>query len=104
MKIHSGRPSSIVVSDPDCFAVGPGFESRKRHGCCQCMGVLSRRVTSPLVRSELERWEETDRPQGVHPQNWGETELNRFVTCMVLRATANDRRHLALCLDEFRGP
>ncbi|GFW55927.1 cullin-4A [Trichonephila clavipes] len=44
-----------------------------------------------------------DHPQGVFPQNWGETELNRSVTCMVLKATAN-RRHLALCHDEFRGP
>ncbi|GFX42896.1 hypothetical protein TNCV_5072601 [Trichonephila clavipes] len=26
------------------------------------------------------------------PQNWGGTELNRVVTCMVLRATANDMR------------
>ncbi|GFU65728.1 hypothetical protein TNCV_5058621 [Trichonephila clavipes] len=24
--------------------------------------------------------------------------------CMVVKATANDRRHLALCHDEFRGP
>ncbi|GFW28235.1 hypothetical protein TNCV_4499651 [Trichonephila clavipes] len=28
-------------------------------------------------------------PQG---QNWGGTELNRTVTCIVLKATANDRR------------
>ncbi|GFW22224.1 hypothetical protein TNCV_1429781 [Trichonephila clavipes] len=27
-----GRPSGIVVSDADCGAVGPGFESRRRHG------------------------------------------------------------------------
>ncbi|GFU07733.1 uncharacterized protein TNCV_4164281 [Trichonephila clavipes] len=38
------------------------------------------------------------------PQNWGGNEPNRTVTCMVLKATANDRRHLALCHDEFRGP
>ncbi|GFX34335.1 hypothetical protein TNCV_3226821 [Trichonephila clavipes] len=25
-------PSGIVVSDADCCAVGPGFESRRRHG------------------------------------------------------------------------
>ncbi|GFV59196.1 uncharacterized protein TNCV_2339371 [Trichonephila clavipes] len=37
-------------------------------------------------------------------QNWGGKEPNRTVTCMVLKATANDRRHLALCHDEFRGP
>ncbi|GFW93384.1 hypothetical protein TNCV_2605021 [Trichonephila clavipes] len=45
-----------------------------------------------------------NQPQGVLTQNLGETELNRSVTCMVLKATANDRRHLALCHDEFRGP
>ncbi|GFU18379.1 hypothetical protein TNCV_1980641 [Trichonephila clavipes] len=45
-----------------------------------------------------------DNPQSVLPQNRGETELNRSVTCMVLKATANDRRHLVLCHDEFRGP
>ncbi|GFW72357.1 uncharacterized protein TNCV_703941 [Trichonephila clavipes] len=56
-----------------------------------------------LVEGE-ERWEAPDHPQGVLPQNWGETELNRFVTCMVLKATANDRRHLALCHDEFLEP
>ncbi|GFT39218.1 hypothetical protein TNCV_2897381 [Trichonephila clavipes] len=36
-------------------------------------------------------------PQGFLSQNWGENELNRSVTCMVLKSTANDRRHLALC-------
>ncbi|GFY08713.1 uncharacterized protein TNCV_5006261 [Trichonephila clavipes] len=43
-------------------------------------------------------------PQGVLSQNWGETELNRSVTCMMLKATANNRRHLDPCHDEFLGP
>ncbi|GFV04911.1 hypothetical protein TNCV_503241 [Trichonephila clavipes] len=30
--------------------------------------------------------------QGVLPQNWGGTDLNRTVTCTVFTATANDRR------------
>ncbi|GFV57645.1 hypothetical protein TNCV_3132331 [Trichonephila clavipes] len=34
-------------------------------------------------------------PQGVLPQNWGGTEQNRTVTCMVLKATANDRQLIA---------
>ncbi|GFX84524.1 uncharacterized protein TNCV_560391 [Trichonephila clavipes] len=38
------------------------------------------------------------------PQNWGGDEPNRTVTCMVLKATANDVRHLAFCHEEFRGP
>ncbi|GFV00520.1 uncharacterized protein TNCV_3644981 [Trichonephila clavipes] len=73
-----------------------------RHG-----GTLnSRRAASPLVWlvEEVERWEAPDHPSGVLPQNWGGNEPNRTVTCMVLKATANDRRHLALCRNEFRGP
>ncbi|GFS95497.1 uncharacterized protein TNCV_814481 [Trichonephila clavipes] len=73
------------------------------------MGVLTlnrRRAASPLVRlmEREERSEIPDHAQGVLPLNWGETELNRSVTCTVLKATTNDRRHLALCHDEFRGP
>ncbi|GFX29220.1 uncharacterized protein TNCV_3217541 [Trichonephila clavipes] len=72
------------------------------------MGVLlkRRRATSPLVRlvEGEERWEVPDQPQGVLPQNWGGTEQNRTVTCMVLIAKANDRhKNLALNHDEFRG-
>ncbi|GFX12779.1 uncharacterized protein TNCV_3437531 [Trichonephila clavipes] len=66
-----------------------------RHG-----GTLnSRRVTSPLVRlvERKERREALDHPQGGLPQNWGETELNHSVPCMVLKTTANGMPHLALC-------
>ncbi|GFY32478.1 uncharacterized protein TNCV_3559861 [Trichonephila clavipes] len=72
-----------------------------RHG-----GTLnSRRAVSSLVRLvEVEgRWEAPDHPQGDLPQNWGETELNNSVTCLGLKATANDRRHTAFCSDEFCG-
>ncbi|GFV77475.1 uncharacterized protein TNCV_1070041 [Trichonephila clavipes] len=71
-----------------------------RHG-----GTLnSRRAANPLVWlvEEVERWEASD--SGVLPQNWGGNEPNRTVTSMVLKATANDRRHLALYNDECRGP
>ncbi|GFV00227.1 zinc finger protein [Trichonephila clavipes] len=67
-------------------------------------GTLNnRRAASPLVWlvEGEERWDHT---QGALPQNRGGNERNRTVTCMVLKATANDRRHLALCHDEFRGP
>ncbi|GFS57886.1 uncharacterized protein TNCV_2909661 [Trichonephila clavipes] len=66
----------------------------------------SRRAASPLVRlvEGEERWEFSDHSQSVLPLNWGGTEPNRTVTCTVLRVMANDRRHLALCHDEFRGP
>ncbi|GFX53572.1 uncharacterized protein TNCV_2326871 [Trichonephila clavipes] len=64
------------------------------------------RAASPLVRlvEGKEKQEALDHPQGVLPLNWGETELNHSVTCMVLKATANDRIHLALSHEEFRGP
>ncbi|GFW49022.1 uncharacterized protein TNCV_3902201 [Trichonephila clavipes] len=66
----------------------------------------SRRAASPLVRlvEGEERRDAPDHLQGVLPLNWGETELNSYVTCMGLKATANDRRHLARCHDEFREP
>ncbi|GFY11894.1 uncharacterized protein TNCV_4973941 [Trichonephila clavipes] len=73
-----------------------------RHG-----GTLnSRRAASPLVRlvEGEERWDASDHPQSVLPLNWGETEPKRTVTCKAPKATANDRRHLALYHDEFRGP
>ncbi|GFT95625.1 uncharacterized protein TNCV_310411 [Trichonephila clavipes] len=69
--------------------------------------LKSRRVASPLVKlvEGDERWGTPDHPQGVLPQNWGRTEQNSAVSCMVLKTKANDRRKsLALSHDEFRGP
>ncbi|GFX37897.1 DUF4817 domain-containing protein [Trichonephila clavipes] len=61
-----------------------------RHG-----GTLnSRRVSISLVRlvDREQRWEALDHLQGVLPQNWGSNQAtNRAVTCMVLKATYNDR-------------
>ncbi|GFX53238.1 uncharacterized protein TNCV_362321 [Trichonephila clavipes] len=66
----------------------------------------SRRAASPLVRlvEGEERWEAFDHPQIVLALNWGGTEPNCTVTCMVHKATPNSRCHLALCHDEFRRP
>ncbi|GFW51783.1 uncharacterized protein TNCV_1187151 [Trichonephila clavipes] len=66
----------------------------------------SRRAASPLVSlvEGEEKWDSPGHPQGILPQIGVETELNRYVTCMVLKATANDRRHLVLYYDEFHGP
>ncbi|GFT09100.1 uncharacterized protein TNCV_4105551 [Trichonephila clavipes] len=59
-----------------------------RHG-----GTLnSRRAASPLVRMVAGDERPLTLTQGVLPQNRGRTELNRAVTYMVLKATANDRR------------
>ncbi|GFX34570.1 uncharacterized protein TNCV_3658081 [Trichonephila clavipes] len=67
--------------------------------------VNSPRAANHLVRlvEGEERWETPDHLQGVLPQNWGEIKRNHSVPCMSLKATDNDRRHLALCHDEFRG-
>ncbi|GFX63650.1 uncharacterized protein TNCV_2824361 [Trichonephila clavipes] len=73
-----------------------------RHGST----LNRRRAACPfmkLVEGE-ERWETPAHQQGILPLNWGETELNRSVVCMVLKAMDNDKRHLPLCHDESRGP
>ncbi|GFY08990.1 cullin-4A [Trichonephila clavipes] len=97
----------------NCVVLCLGLNLGEDMNVCKCIlpsrheGTLnSRRTASPLVRfvEGEERWETPDLPLGVLPQNWRETKLNRSVTCMVFKATANDRRHLALCHDEFRGP
>ncbi|GFU44426.1 uncharacterized protein TNCV_1505591 [Trichonephila clavipes] len=68
---------------------------------CKCIVPLrhgdtlnSRQATSPLMRLVAgdERWEVSTHPQGFLPQNWGGTELNRTITCMVFKAKANNRR------------
>ncbi|GFV70942.1 uncharacterized protein TNCV_4164891 [Trichonephila clavipes] len=80
---------SIPGEDMDvCKCIVPS-----RHG-----GTLkSRRAASPLVRlvGGEERWVAPDHPQGVLPQNWGETKLNRSVTRVGLKVTAN-RCHFAM--------
>ncbi|GFV41915.1 uncharacterized protein TNCV_4140221 [Trichonephila clavipes] len=107
------HPSSIEVSEADCCAVGPGFKPREDMVVCKCIvlswqgGTLnSRGAARPLVMLVVreERWEAFDLFQGNFTQNWGNTEPNRYVTCMVLKYTANDNRHLARYHDEFRGP
>ncbi|GFV43259.1 uncharacterized protein TNCV_72161 [Trichonephila clavipes] len=89
-------PLGYVVVSPIRYSVPA------RHGST----LNCRRAASPLVRlvEGEERWEASDHLQSILPLNWGEIEPNRTVTCMVLKATANDWRHLAFCHDEFRGP
>ncbi|GFV73094.1 formin-1 [Trichonephila clavipes] len=55
----------------------------------------SRQAISPLVRlvEGEEMWEAPGHPQGFLPVNWSGTEQNRTVTCMVLKAKANNRRN-----------
>ncbi|GFY33291.1 hypothetical protein TNCV_1241411 [Trichonephila clavipes] len=65
-------PSGIVISDTDCCAVRPGFESRRAMDVCKCIVSLwhedtlnSHRVASPLLRSVVgvEKWESPDSPR-----------------------------------------
>ncbi|GFW01245.1 uncharacterized protein TNCV_4514441 [Trichonephila clavipes] len=73
-----------------CKCIAPS-----RHG-----GTLnSRLATSPFVRmvEGEEMWEISDHPHVVLPQNWDGNG------CMILKATADDWLHLALCHDEFRA-
>ncbi|GFW96635.1 uncharacterized protein TNCV_2846921 [Trichonephila clavipes] len=80
---------------------------------CKCIVPLrhgstlnSRQALSPLmwfVEGE-EKWKAPDHPQGFLPLNWGGTEQSHTVTCMVIKAKANDRRkNSAISRDEFRG-
>ncbi|GFV64278.1 uncharacterized protein TNCV_1150911 [Trichonephila clavipes] len=68
------------------------------------IGVSQNSLSLPLCLF-VSVWEAIDHPQGIHPENWVETEQNRFVTYMVLKAKANDRRkNLTPSFDEFHGP
>ncbi|GFW79130.1 uncharacterized protein TNCV_3631611 [Trichonephila clavipes] len=63
---------------------------RLRHG-----GTLNSRRAANLLGWLMEggeRWEAPGHSQAFLPLNWGGTEKNRTVTCMVLKAKANDRR------------
>ncbi|GFX53915.1 uncharacterized protein TNCV_1598611 [Trichonephila clavipes] len=95
--------ANLALSPRFCqVPIEPPIKLPSRHGGT----INSRRVTSPLVRlvKGQEMWEVPDHPQSVLPQNWVGNEKNSTITCMVLKATTNDKRHLALCHDEVRGP
>ncbi|GFX12384.1 hypothetical protein TNCV_64301 [Trichonephila clavipes] len=67
-------------------------------------GLETTTTTSPIVRLVEGEGEAPDHPHGVFPQNWGVTEPNRTITCMVLKSKANARRKsLATSREEFRG-
>ncbi|GFW68561.1 uncharacterized protein TNCV_529161 [Trichonephila clavipes] len=61
---------------------------------CKCIVPLRHGGTlnSRQATKGEDRWEPPDHLQDVLLQNWGGTEPNRTVTCMVLKTTANDRR------------
>ncbi|GFU51384.1 hypothetical protein TNCV_4752501 [Trichonephila clavipes] len=54
---RESRPFGVMVSDADYCVAGPGFESRRRHGCLKMYSAFAawryskqRRAASPLVR------------------------------------------------------
>ncbi|GFX07055.1 transposable element Tcb2 transposase [Trichonephila clavipes] len=79
---------------------------------CKCIvhswhgGTLnSRGDTSPLVilvEGEDKR-KASDHPRHLHPQNWGETQQNCTVTCMVLKAKANNWQDRYIVLSAKRN-
>ncbi|GFT16679.1 hypothetical protein TNCV_2284471 [Trichonephila clavipes] len=91
------NPSGIVASDTYCCSFGPGFESRRRHGCLQMHSAFaawatlnSHQAANPFMRlvEGEERWEALTTPR-VLSQNWGRIEPNCIVTHMVLTAMAD---------------
>ncbi|GFU65366.1 cytochrome P450 3A11 [Trichonephila clavipes] len=88
------------------WAWGLGSNPGEEMDVCKCI-VPSQHAIEPQVPSggwwKGKRGERLLTTPGILPQNWGGNEPNHTITCMVLKATANDRRHLALCHHEFRG-
>ncbi|GFX98299.1 hypothetical protein TNCV_4909421 [Trichonephila clavipes] len=71
---------------------------------CHVGGKQDRRAASPLVRlvEGEERCEALTTPRCPSSKlEW--KRAKSYCHLFVLKATANDRRHLALCHDEFRG-
>ncbi|GFV71087.1 hypothetical protein TNCV_1662441 [Trichonephila clavipes] len=54
--------------------------------------MYQHRKFSHVVGGRRRKTGDPGQPQGLLPLNWGGTEQNRTVTCMVLKAKANDRR------------
>ncbi|GFU50328.1 uncharacterized protein TNCV_301611 [Trichonephila clavipes] len=89
----TSRPFGMLVSDV-AVPLGLGSNAEEDMDVCKCIvpsrhgGTLNGlRTASPLVRlvEGEDRWEDPDHPQGALPKNWGETEINRSVICMVLK-------------------
>ncbi|GFT75679.1 hypothetical protein TNCV_5059841 [Trichonephila clavipes] len=91
--------AGIVVSDADCCAVRPGFESRRRH-VCKCIvptrhgsTLNSCRAANPLVRliEGEERWKTPDHPRVLSLKT--RLEMGQIVLspvwCLKLRPTTN---------------
>ncbi|GFU02425.1 transposable element Tc1 transposase [Trichonephila clavipes] len=91
---------------------GLGSNSGEDIGVCKCIvpsrhggSLNSRRAASPLVRlvEEKERWEAPGHPR-CPPLKLGFKRTKSYSHLYGAQSYCNDRRHLALCHDEFRGP
>ncbi|GFT57514.1 uncharacterized protein TNCV_803711 [Trichonephila clavipes] len=74
--VSACHPTTIVVGDADCSAVGTGLNPGEDMDVCKCIvplrhgGTLnSRQAAKPLVRlvEGEERWEALDHPEGFLP-------------------------------------
>ncbi|GFT48729.1 uncharacterized protein LOC103524116 [Trichonephila clavipes] len=80
-----------LVTSPICVLCDTGQDMTAAHlDECSALNDLNC-IVKRLVEGE-ERWECIEHLQDVLPQNWGGAESNLTVTCMVLKATINDRR------------
>ncbi|GFX69109.1 cullin-4A [Trichonephila clavipes] len=101
MKGHRFVDSDEWLATLTAESQGLGLNPGEDIDVCKCIGASrhegtlnNRRAARLLVRlvERMRGGRPLTLPQGVLPQNWGGTELNCTVTCMVLKATANDRR------------
>ncbi|GFU86722.1 uncharacterized protein TNCV_2525901, partial [Trichonephila clavipes] len=89
------------VSNADCCTVGTGSNPGEDRNVCKCIvplrhygTLISRRAASPLVWlvEGKERWEAHGYTHGFLLLNWGVTEQNHTLTCMVLKAKSSNMR------------
>ncbi|GFV86229.1 hypothetical protein TNCV_672261 [Trichonephila clavipes] len=103
------EPSGCRRDSPGLDEKGKGTYRYGQRTCfCGMEGTLSsRRSSNPLVVlvEWEEMWEATGHPQCFFPLNWGGTKQNHTITCMELKAKANDwRENLSLSRNNFCGP
>ncbi|GFW28367.1 hypothetical protein TNCV_4640321 [Trichonephila clavipes] len=100
-------PFYTISKSPNLFWVfycSPGSLKHPQGGIITHDLENSRQAISPLVRlvEGEDIWESPDHPRTFSLKIGVETCY--FVDCMVLKAAANDRRHLAFCHDQLREP
>ncbi|GFW59300.1 hypothetical protein TNCV_2910451 [Trichonephila clavipes] len=96
--------SPIVEELPKSTTIHHHYSFSQKEAVGRAVCVIRGATFSIFVRGGKTARAGPGPPQSILPQNWFGTESNRTVTCMVLKATTNERRkYLTLCSDEFRG-